>query len=161
MKTLTYTQVIDRSEWPEGPWDLDPLDKVQWRDPVSGLPVMIKRGPMGAWCGYVGIEDPNHPWFEKGYQGIDVQVHGGLSFSEFCDDSEGSEGERICHVTEEGDADKVWWLGFDTGHFMDMVPQMMAHSPGVYEGHTAVYKDKSYITREVLGLASQVVEASQ
>ena len=162
METLTYTNVNDRSKWPEGPWDLESLDKMQWRDPVSGLPVMIKRGPMGAWCGYVGIEDPDHPWFEHhDYMDIDVQVHGGLSFAAFCDEGEGDAGERICHVIEDGDVDQVFWLGFDTGHFTDLVPVMLAHAPDVYESGNSTYKDVGYITNETLDLARQVAEASQ
>ncbi len=179
METIEYTEVDSRTDWGVGPWDSEPIDKIQWRDPISGLPVMIRRGPLGAWCGYVGIEDPEHPWFEQDVWSLsdddtsihpEVQVHGGLTFASFCHEGDEPEGERICHVTEEGDPEKVWWLGFDTAHYMDLVPGMAPSStygkdmekagiprPVLSEGS---YKNQAYITTEVLGLARQIAEAS-
>lgn len=162
METIEYTDVVDRSKWGEGPWDAESLDKMQWRDPISGLPVMIKRGPIGAWCGYVGIEDPDHPYFEKDYSNIDgdLQVHGGLTFASFCDEGEGDHGERICHIPGPGEPDRVWWLGFDTGHFMDQVPGFTGPLFQDLSEH-GTYKTQEFVTSEVLNLARQVAEASQ
>lgn len=172
METIEYTGIADRTTWGEGEWDTEPLDKLQWTDPISGLPVMIKRGPLGAWCGYAGIEDPEHPWFEADYDKPDVQVHGGITFTSFCDEGEGDEGERICHVPAEGEAERVWWLGFDTGHYMDVIPGMAFGSDYAADMKAAgigtmsqempsTYKNQAYITTEVLGLARQIAEASQ
>ena len=44
------------------------------------LPCLILRGPMKALCGYVGVP-PSHPVYQKSYNDINVEVHGGLTFS--------------------------------------------------------------------------------
>jgi len=84
METLVYKENRQRERWAPGPWDDEP-DKVQWQDPHSLLPCLAVRGPMGSWCGYVG-GGPTHPWYGKSYDGLGVDVHGGLTFSDSCDD---------------------------------------------------------------------------
>lgn len=54
---------VDRTGWLPGPWEREP-DKVIWLS--FGLPCMVLRGPMGAFCGYVGVRK-DHPLFAKGY----------------------------------------------------------------------------------------------
>jgi|SRR3972149_5302496 len=44
------------------------------------LPCLILRGPMKFLCGYVGVP-PSHPMYHKEYDDINVDVHGGLTFS--------------------------------------------------------------------------------
>lgn len=83
MQTLEYS-TRDKSEWGAGPWHSEP-DKRQWRDPVTGLPCLIVRGPSGALCGYVGVSS-SHPLFQKDYDSADVEVHGGLTFASKCAD---------------------------------------------------------------------------
>ena len=51
--------------------------------------------------GYVGIKNPKHPWFSAHYDNIDVDVHGGLTYSDYTDDA------------------TIWIVGFDTGHCQD------------------------------------------
>lgn len=41
----------------EGPWTAEP-DREEWRH-SSGLACLARRGPMGAWCGYVAVP-PGH-----------------------------------------------------------------------------------------------------
>jgi len=54
------------------------------------------------YCGYVGI-DKNHPWFEDNYnKHDDINVHGGLTFSDKIDD-----------------IDEPWLFGFDAAHLGD------------------------------------------
>lgn len=65
MQTREWKDVVDKSEWSRGRWNDEP-DKKQWLDEVTGLPCLIVRGPMGSWCGYVGIE-PSHPLYGKKY----------------------------------------------------------------------------------------------
>lgn len=165
MKTIEYHDLDDRSRWGSGPWDAETLDKKQWRDEATGLPCMIRRGPLGSWCGYVGIEDPDHPWFGKdsGAPGVEVEVHGGLTFSSFCQEhGEGEEGHVICHVVEDGEVDRVWWLGFDTAHGWDVVPGMTAAAfSGFGFGERGTYKDIAYVTAEVEALAQQVKEKGE
>lgn len=73
---------VDKSRWGNGAWQSEP-DKVQWVDAATGLDCLIVRGPAGALCGYVGVPE-SHQLFEKGYDDADVSVHGGLTFSDHC-----------------------------------------------------------------------------
>jgi hypothetical protein len=88
-----------------GPWDQEP-DRDLWKH--AGLACLVNRGPMGAWCGYVAVP-PGHPAHRKHYNEVDVEVHGGLTYSEECQGV-------ICHTPKPGEPDDVWWLGFDCGH---------------------------------------------
>ncbi len=61
------------------------------------------------YCGYVRINS-DHPYFEKEYDEIyyeiDVEVHGGLTFSS----------RQLGDIPSDDD---YWWLGFDCCHFDD------------------------------------------
>lgn len=117
-----------RPDWPKGPWDDEP-DREYWVDEATGLPCLIRRGPLGSWCGYVGVS-ASHPFHGLAYQEVDedrhkafMTPHGGLTYSAPCDgDVEGG----ICHVPTAGE-DDVWWFGFDCGHAFDYLPGM--HTP--------------------------------
>lgn len=70
-----------------------------------GYKCSIQRHPqMLTLCGYVCVPK-GHPWHGVHYDQIDVDVHGGLTFSE---------------LTENG----FWIIGFDWGHLRDWY-----HSP--------------------------------
>lgn len=56
---LAWTNA-DKDEWGVGEWTREP-DKVQWKDAATGLDCLILRGPIGALCGYVGVQ-ASHPW---------------------------------------------------------------------------------------------------
>lgn len=62
--------------------------------------------------GYVLIPE-NHPLHGKDYDDIDVDVHGGLTFSELVD----------AEMVEKWELDKEdkgkWCVGFDTAHYSD------------------------------------------
>lgn len=63
--------------------------------------------------GYVLIPE-GHPLHGKHYDDIDVDVHGGLTFSELVDD------ELIEKWDKLTEADKgMWMIGFDTAHYRD------------------------------------------
>lgn len=81
MKTIEY-RTRDKSGWGMGPWHSEP-DKKQWQDEETGLPCLIVRGPVGALCGYVGVPAA-HPYHGKDYNDVAVDVHGGLTFADFC-----------------------------------------------------------------------------
>lgn len=55
-----------RKNWPPGPWDKEPFDKMNWIDEATSLDCMMVRGPMGSWCGYVGVP-PGHLFHGKQY----------------------------------------------------------------------------------------------
>jgi hypothetical protein len=151
MKTWTF---IDKSEWGDGPWQQEP-DKVEWRDAATGLPCLIRRSEAsGALCGYVGVP-PSHPWHGLDYQEVEADVHGGLTFADRCHEQVE---HGICHTPEPGEPD-VWWLGFDCGHLLDILPGTRAHLRRVgfwrelFPDET--YKPLAFVQAEVESLAAQ------
>ena len=78
----TFDNIIDRTGWPSGGWDHEP-DRATWRHDETGAACTLRRGPLGAWCGYVGM-GPNHPAAGIDYDNIDVSVHGGLTYGAYC-----------------------------------------------------------------------------
>lgn len=156
MQRIAYTNVVDKSNWPPGPWKDEP-DKVQWRDEATGLPCLIVRGPVGSWCGYVGV-GRSHPYHGLGYNDLyekdmDVSVHGGLTFANGCSHGD-NPGQSICHIVEPGEDDNIHWFGFDCAHGGDLSP-----SPTMYSYTTrAVYRDMAYVEAEVARLAKQLAD---
>ncbi len=139
------------------PWDTEP-DKAHWIDPATGLDCLIVRGPAGALCGYVGLP-PGHPFHGTHYRDLDdVEVHGGLTFSDACD-PDGSEAEGICHTPQPGRPDDVWWLGFDCAHYSDCTPgSRLLHAilGGDVTLPIGVYRTYDYVHAEVARLAAQL-----
>lgn len=138
-----------RELWGVGPW-LDEPDRLAWADP-TGLPCIVRRGPMGAWCGYVAVPS-GHPLHGRGFldDGVEaLRVHGGITYGEAC---KGDTKTGICHVPRPGEPDDVWWLGFDCGHFGDLVPQLAA----TYAPLGDTYRDLSYVRAETTHLAQQL-----
>jgi hypothetical protein len=101
---------------------------------------------MGTLCGYAAVP-PGHPLHGANESGLDIEVHGGLTYANTC-------AGAVCHVPEPGQPDAVWWFGFDCGHWADVVPSMphTAAEPGVY-------RDLAYVQEEVENLASQLLAA--
>jgi len=106
----------EKARLPAGPWTQEP-DLLEWRDDATGLPCVMARGPCGAWCGYVGVP-PGHPAHGKNYNDVDVEVPGGLTYSDRCRDV-------VCHVPAPGEPDEFWWLGFDLAHCQDITPGLL------------------------------------
>ena len=158
MKTIEY-RTQDKSTWGPGPWQDEP-DKVQWRDEATGLPCLIVRNRMGAWCGYAGVSN-GHPLFgESGDEIHSLDCHGGVTFTGHCQPE--AETDGICHLVEDGEDDHVWWLGFDCNHYQDHAPKMRADSlnrgTDDYWSNYEVYRDMAYVTDEVRELAKQLKE---
>lgn len=163
METREYT-TVDKSEWIDGPWKSEP-DKMQWQDEATGLPCLIVRNRGGALCGYVGVPE-GHPCFEVDYSDgtslhtVDddynhIDVHGGLTFSDFCADTD-DESRDVCHVPGPGEPDRVWWLGFNCAHCYDLSPKY-ASRDGVFAPHEEeVYRDIAYVKEHVRRLARQL-----
>ncbi len=137
---------LDKSGWPSGPWEGEP-DRLEWRLDDCALPLLIQRGPLGVLCGYVGVP-PWHPAYGKDYDGVDVDVHGGLNYAERCQ-------RHICHVPRPGESDDVWWLGFDCAHAWDLIPTLAKYSATLCSDCT--YRDIAYVKAEVESLARQLV----
>ena len=159
METKTY-MTIDRTAlgWPAGPWDGEP-DKMQWPDVLTGLPCLAVRHPSyGHWCGYVGLP-PEHLMYGKGYNDVDFEAHGGLTFAESCSPG-GDEAKGVCHIPAPGESDHVWWLGFDCGHTIDFSPhdvkdQAVRGYPFMVETNRQ-YRTLAYVRQQCASLASQV-----
>jgi hypothetical protein len=133
-----------RPRWGNGPWETEP-DRVEFMH--AGLNCLLSRNPhVGNWCGYVGVPK-GHPAYGKHYDDIDVEVHGGLTFSHHCSGS-------ICHVTES--EDDLHWLGFDCAHAWDFIPAMGKIFQKEIEGMGTSYKNVYFVRRETEKLAEQL-----
>ena len=152
---------------PVGPWDAEP-DHVDFDS--DGIPCILHRGPLGAWCGYIAVP-PGHPWHGKPYGEVRVvptedrdewpDVHGGLTYSESC-------AGAICHVPKPGESDDVWWLGFDCNHSGDLSLFDYAHRSDLTDfkfggglSWTSLYRDLAYVRRETERLAEQAAVANK
>jgi len=104
-----------------------------------GLKCQIKRIPiLGHLCGYVGVPD-SHPWFNNDYGDVDdVDVHGGLTFSEH----------------GHGDLFGLWVFGFDCAHSGDLLPDTFERYGYCTPGDQ--YRDFEYVKRETESLARQL-----
>jgi hypothetical protein len=115
------------------PWEQEPQQAEEWVDADTGYECSIWRNPnMGHLCGYITV-GADHPWYSLGYDEVDVDVHGGLTYSD--------KGE----------------FGFDCAHAGDLVPKMYALKGGHYSGET--YKGMGYVVGELIKLAKQAKEA--
>jgi hypothetical protein len=148
--TRSPSEALDKSAWGPGPWQDEP-DRVDFVH--AGFACFAKRGPAGSWCGYVGVPS-DHPAYGKEYDDVDVDVHGGLTYSDRC------QGE-LCHIPEPGMPDDVWWFGFDCAHLLDLSPGRnsrmrstgMSHDPEFFR---EVYRDLSYVRSQIESLAEQL-----
>lgn len=157
-KMVDGVWTIDRSTWAAGPWDRE-SDREQWTT-KTGLPGLIVRNNLGGLCGYVAVP-PGHPAHGKGYDDVDVSVHGGLTFSRAC-----MADGPICHKPAPGEPDDVWWLGFDCVHAGDKYPALTKRgiipSLDKIEDRFAevrgrdVYRDMAYVRAETESLAEQL-----
>ncbi len=68
------------------------------------LCAVVINSHMGFRCGYVGV-DMEHPLYGKDGDSVDIDVYGGLTYS------------NDYHALA---ADGVWWFGFDCMHGGDM-----------------------------------------
>jgi len=154
-----YT-TIDKTDWGDGPWQHEP-DKIVWIDPTTDLDCMIHRGNSGALCGYVGVSADHPDYGRSAYELEDIDIHGGLSFADRCDD-EAREDYGICHVPEPGRTHDVWWLGFDCAHAFDVMPKLESqpYFPLPRE-FRAIYRDVAYVIGEVTSLALQLANRKE
>ena len=138
----TTEHKVDRTAWPKGPWDNEP-DREDFIS--NGFSCLLLRNNVGSWCGYVGVPE-NHPAFGKDYDDIKVDVHGGLTYASKCRGP-------IYHNPAPGMPENIWWLGFDTAHYMDLSPGMLKYSV-LQRGD--IYRDQQYTKNETDCLAAQL-----
>lgn len=96
------------------------------------------RNFSGAWCGYVDIPS-SHSLFGKDYGEINVEVHGGLTFSNVSEDS------------------SRWKFGFDCAHASDLYPAMPPSLVNAMSGFCPLhYRTADWVKSEVNKLAEQL-----
>lgn len=99
---------------------------------------MVRAGPkeLGFFNGYVAVP-PEHPWYRRHYDKVDVAIHGGLTYAELEPDG--------------------WVFGFDTGHGGDVWPEQKQPS------YMTTWKERIWtmykLETEVQRLADQLAEA--
>jgi hypothetical protein len=128
----------------KGKWNNEP-DLIELEE--KGYHMFAKRhSTMGNLNGYVGV-NINNPLFGVDYNKMDVEVHGGLTFS--------SLGGHVSVFKKN-----YWYFGFDTAHYMDLVPSMVAMNKafeGLFEMESHdTYRDLNYVTNELNVLLEQI-----
>lgn len=143
------THVIDKTGWASGPWDNEP-DREDFR--YKGVPCLILRNGVGALCGYAGV-DSSHPLYEISENDACLSAHGGITYAGHCS-------EPICHVPLEGETDDIWWFGFDTAHYQDIVPDFTKFMPFTNAELGQSYKDMAYVRKEIEKLVDQLLKVA-
>lgn len=57
-----------------------------------------------------------------------LNVHGGVTYSDFCKPE-----CAVCHEAKPERPERIWWFAFDTAHFQDVCPGMLASSIHMHE----------------------------
>lgn len=82
-----------------------------WINTTTGYQCLIRQGFGRVLCGYVGVERSHRlygrPMDDDALDSI--RVHGGLTFSDYWPD-----------------INRLWYFGFDCGHFMDIIPDWVS-----------------------------------
>lgn len=139
---------LDKTKWPDGPWKTE-CDNAAW-DLPNGLHALIRRNPLGAWCGYVGVP-PTHPWYGRNYttkaQASKEMLERNVDTNELCvvtlliasmrgDKMEEGLALNLAirvhggltfadHIQSKHQGKDGWWyFGFDCAHSNDYVPGM-------------------------------------
>lgn len=119
----------------------------------AGLRAVVLALPLGHRCGYVAVQH-EHPAYGKGYDDVDVEAHGGLTYAGGEDD-----------YPAEGKG--VWWFGYDCAHYLDALdPAIMSEEykklffkwPALSLRETATLRDTAYCVAECEALAKQLKE---
>ena len=103
---------------------------------INGYKCKIVMQSMGHLCGYVTIPE-DHRYYNVNYNNIDIHVHGGLTYSDFDEETSASE------------------IGFDCNHRMDMNPTMANN--GITGG---TWRNEEYLEKELKHLVKQLGEIS-
>ena len=97
---------------------------------------MRRNETLLTWCGYVEVTIDNS-LHEKHYDDLDLDVHGGITFSDYMDNN--------------------WSFGFDCAHYNDMIPFYVKLLKNEF-GNT--YRTKEYVISETESLAEQISKYS-
>ena len=132
----------------ERPWEHEP-DREEWVHELTGYKCTVWRHPtLGSLNGYVALPKGHRVW-GYGYDDIDVEVHGGLTYAD--EDKETGE----------------WVFGFDCSHAGDISPKLLATLMKYVDTdaetmdwrmRTEVYRTFEWVKKEVVKLAKQLGE---
>lgn len=103
---------------------------------LCGVSCFVMQTDMGHFCGYVEVP-LSHPWRREGYDSIDVEVHGGLTFAGTIEDDHGK---------------KRYVVGFDCAHYMDVTQG----EPPRWSGPDVIVWDAERVAQECAKLADQM-----
>ena len=150
----TYFDLIDRSEWQllsdnHQPWFNEP-DEVAFL--ALGYRAAITRNNMGILCGYIAI-NVEHPWFGHKRAVLDIEVHGGLTYSGF---------RVFKSIFYAEPPNMLWWLGFDCALAGDVIPRFVGNpqiSPK-FNSPFDSYKTIKYCKKQCNSLARQAIVAA-
>jgi hypothetical protein len=118
-------------------------DRVLAEGTHKGFEWAIVHNGNGYRCGYVKVI-PGHPWFQKSWNEIDAEVHGGLTFAE---------ADVPCGKGE----DNGWWVGFDCAHAFDARdPELPCARPDYVFNHSQAHiRTQEYVLGECYSLCEQ------
>jgi len=146
---------------------------------ADGLKCAMRRGPLGSWCGYVGIPS-SHPWFGLTYNATikptkdmlgprDRQDYGPIDLLCAAFSTKDIEKEMPISLAMRvhggltyskdhepfGEPDGLWWYGFDCAHAGDLIPSF-AEQRFEFQ-RDDIYRNQSYVVAECQSLAAQLV----
>lgn len=102
---------------------------------VKGLILRVSPDNLGHLCGYVRIEED-----VQGYYHLDLEVHGGVTFS---GQLEGEEG---------------YWVGFDCAHAGDITPMADEGFNVILAGEGYTYKNMDYVENQIENMIDQILD---
>lgn len=119
-------------------WEHEP-DRLEFE--YDGFQCLILRCPESKHLnGYVGLPKW-HPYYGRNYDDMDVDVHGGLTFSQEGDGGNWASGS--------------WWIGFDCAHYGDLIPQWLLMI-GRKARADETYRNIEYVKGELMCLVKQL-----
>lgn len=185
MSYLIKRGIVDKTTWPDGPWNNEP-DTKHWTDEATGYPCAVVRHPRyGSLCGYVGLPE-GHPLYGLDYGAESDKLTEALerrkqepvgenpSFMVLVSCITGvlkpapdivfkvHGGLTFSDKSPDEDAPKDhWFFGFDCGHAWDYQPGLDSELakygvPRLTLIKDTVYRDFAYVEAECASLAQQL-----
>lgn len=125
---------------------------------IDGYRCLVIGQSLGHRCGYVGVP-LGHPIYGKHYDDIDVNVHGGLTYS-------AGDNKLLYPSGDKG----LWWIGFDCAHYgdgkdFDLIRELSTEDEYEYYMNTnrrlRLFKDgeirtREYVEEQLISLVSQL-----
>lgn len=102
--------------------------------------VIARHSSLFHYCGYVALPK-GHKFYGKEGEEIDIEVHGGISYSDY----------GLKHLIGSVFFD-YWWIGFDCGHFGDLLPNI--HMPLL---NGSEYRDFEFVKNEIQKMCDQLI----